>query len=84
MSRVLALYLHFPNPDRDDGPDEQEIYLNAREGLLRVLELVSGDVPDACLRETNEELEARISDAEEHSDALVHWTFVQIMDLSQI
>jgi hypothetical protein len=82
MAKITACLITFPSPDNHTGPDEQEIYLNAREGLLRVLDLLTDNVEDAHLLMNNDGLEAAIAEAEQHSDGLVHWTFVPVMDLN--
>jgi hypothetical protein len=83
MTNPLACYIRFPNPDNHTGPDEEEIYLNAREGLLRVLDLVTGNVTDEHLKMDNRGLEEEIEEAQlMDSEGLVQWTFVQIMDLN--
>lgn len=49
MTKITACLISYPNPDNHTDPDEQEIYLNAREGLLRVLSLITDDVTDEHL-----------------------------------
>lgn len=81
---VLACYIKYPNPDNHTGPDEEEIYLNAREGLLRVLDLISGNVEEKHLLASDAMLENAIEEAERHADGEVYWTFVKIMDLNVV
>ena len=82
MTIILACLITLPNPDNHTGPDDQEIYLNKREGMLRVLDLM-GDDMDACADHNVEELEDRADTMLENSgDASIRWTFVPIMDLT--
>jgi hypothetical protein len=80
--KVTACVIQYPNPDNHTGPDEREIYLNAREGLLRVLDLLTDNVEDRHLIMTNEQLEAEIEAHETHTDGEVIWGFFPIMDLN--
>lgn len=85
MAKVIACLITFPNPapTGDESPTAQEIYLNAREGLLRVLALITS-VEAEHLSMSLDDLEEAISEAEDHSDGSVEWTFVQVMDLNVV